>query len=160
MNSVVAFALKNRFLVILAFLGMIGAGLFAFAQLNIEAYPDPVPPMVDIITQSPGQSAEEIERYITIPIEVGVSALPYLTSIRTISLFGLSDVKLQFTYDFTYLQAEQQVLNRLGQISQLPNGAQPTNRTEDPAGLGAAAAVPGGARGHRRDRMGRQDEDL
>ncbi|HEX9462356.1 MAG TPA: CusA/CzcA family heavy metal efflux RND transporter, partial [Alphaproteobacteria bacterium] len=134
MNSVVAFALKNRFLVILAFLGMIGAGLFAFAQLNIEAYPDPVPPMVDIITQSPGQSAEEIERYITIPIEVGVSALPYLTSIRTISLFGLSDVKLQFTYDFTYLQAEQQVLNRLGQISQLPNGAQPTISPTSPIG--------------------------
>src|SRR5258708_28048620 len=113
---------------------MIGAGLFAVAQLNIQAYPDPVPPTVAIITQSPGQPAEEIERYITIPIEVGVSALPYLTSIRTISLFGLSDVKLQFTYDFTYLQAEQQVLNRLGQISQLPNGAQPTISPTSPIG--------------------------
>jgi cobalt-zinc-cadmium resistance protein CzcA len=65
--------------------------------LNIEAYPDPVPPLVDIVTQNPGQSAEEIERYITIPIEVGVATAPYLSAMRTISLFGLSDVKLQFT---------------------------------------------------------------
>ncbi len=134
MTSIVAFALKNRFLVILGFLALIGAGLFAFTQLNIEAYPDPVPPMVDIITQSPGQSAEEIERYITIPIEVQVSALPYLTAIRTISLFGLSDVKLQFTYDFTYLEAEQQVLNRLSQLPSLPNGAQPTISPTSPIG--------------------------
>ena len=134
MTAIVAFALKNRFLVILGFITMIGAGLFAFSQLNIEAYPDPVPPMVDVITQSPGQSAEEIERYITIPIEIGVSALPYLTAIRTISLFGLSDVKLQFTYDFTYLEAEQQVLNRLSQLPQLPNGALPTISPTSPIG--------------------------
>jgi cobalt-zinc-cadmium resistance protein CzcA len=134
MTAIVAFALKNRFLVILGFVTMIGAGLFAFSQLNIEAYPDPVPPMVDVITQSPGQSAEEIERYITIPIEIGVSALPYLTAIRTISLFGLSDVKLQFTYDFTYLEAEQQVLNRLSQLPQLPNGALPQISPTSPIG--------------------------
>jgi len=134
MNAVVAFALKNKFLVILSFAGMIAAGMFAFSQLNIEAYPDPVPPMVDIITQSPGQSATEMERYVTIPIEVGVSALPYLTSIRTISLFGLSDVKLQFTYDFTYIQAEQQVLNRLGQLGPLANNAQPTISPTSPVG--------------------------
>ena len=134
MTAVVAFALKNRFLVILGFLTLIAAGLFAFTRLNIEAYPDPVPPMVDVITQSTGQSAEEIERYITIPIEIGVSALPNLTAIRTISLFGLSDVKLQFTYDFTYLQAEQQVLNRLSQLGSLPNGAQPTISPDSPIG--------------------------
>ena len=134
MTSIVAFALKNRFLVILGFITMIVAGLFAFTQLNIEAYPDPVPPMVDVITQSPGLSAEEIERYITIPIEIGVSALPYLTAIRTISLFGLSDVKLQFTYDFTYLEAEQQVLNRLSQLPQLPNGALPQISPTSPIG--------------------------
>jgi len=67
-------------------------GVVRFARLNIEAYPDPVPPLVDVITQSPGQSAEEIERYITIPIEVGMAGIPNVTAIRTISLFGLSDV--------------------------------------------------------------------
>ncbi|MFM9625926.1 hypothetical protein ACKI14_50160, partial [Streptomyces turgidiscabies] len=67
-----------------------------------------------------------MERYITIPIEVGVASSPYLKSIRTISLFGLSDVKLQFTYDLTYEQAEQKILNRLSQLPQLPNQAQPS----------------------------------
>jgi len=63
---------------------------------DIEAYPDPVPPLVDVITQNPGQSSEEIERYITVPIEIQMAGLPYVQAIRTISLFGLSDVKVQF----------------------------------------------------------------
>ena len=79
------------------------AGAIGFARLNIEAYPDPVPPLVDVIAQSTGQSAEEMERYITIPIEIQMAGIPHVTAIRTISLFGLSDVKLQFTYDFTYI---------------------------------------------------------
>src|SRR6266852_2863887 len=124
MHAIVAAALKQRVLVlILAAVMMIG-GVFAYQQLNIEAYPDPVPPLVDIITQNPGQSAEEIERYITIPLEVQLAGIPHLTAMRTISLFGLSDVKLQFTYDFTYEEAEQKVLNRLAQLPPLPNNAQ------------------------------------
>ena len=75
-----------------------------------------MPPLVDIVTQSAGQSAEEIERYVTIPIEVQMAGIPHVTSVRTISLFGLSDVKVQFTYDFTYDQAEQWVTNRLAQL--------------------------------------------
>ncbi|WP_163779164.1 efflux RND transporter permease subunit, partial [Proteus mirabilis] len=67
----------------------------------IEAYPDPVPPAVEIVTQNTGISAEEIERSITIPIEVGMAGIPHITSVRTISLFGLSDVKIQFSYDYT-----------------------------------------------------------
>ncbi len=106
----------------------------SFARLNIEAYPDPVPPLVDIVTQNPGQSAEEIERYITIPIEVGVATAPYLSAMRTISLFGLSDVKLQFTYDLTYEEAEQKVLNRLSQLPPLQNQAQPTISPWSPTG--------------------------
>src|ERR1041384_4555301 len=99
MNAVVAFALKHRVLMVVLFVMMLAGGIMAFRELNIEAYPDPTPPMVDVITQSPGLSAEEIERYITIPIEVNVATAPHLTAIRTISLFGLSDVKLQFTFD-------------------------------------------------------------
>src|ERR1700687_4158237 len=106
MNAIIGFALRQRVLVIVLFLEMLGAGFIAFTKLNIEPYPDPVPPLVDVITQSPGQSAEEMERYITIPIEVQMAGIPHVTAIRTISLFGLSDVKLQFTYDFTYEQAE------------------------------------------------------
>ena len=126
MNAIIGYALKFRALVVVLFGLLLLAGTIAFARLNIKSYPDPVPPLVDVITQSAGQSAEEIERYITIPIEGSVSSVPYLKVMRTISLFGLSDVKLQFTYDLTYEEAEQKVLNRLSQLPPLPNQAQPT----------------------------------
>jgi multidrug efflux pump subunit AcrB len=90
--------------------------------------------MVDVVTQSPGLSAEEIERYITIPIETQTAGLRNLTSIRTISLYGLSDVKLQFSFDLTYEQALQLVLNRLSQVPPLPNGAQPQISPVSPIG--------------------------
>ena len=113
---------------------LFAAGIFSFAKLNIEAYPDPVPPLVDIVTQSTGQSAEEIERYITIPLEIQLAGIPHVTTVRTISLFGLSDVKVQFTYDISYKDAEQQVINRLSQLAPLPNGAIPGISPESPIG--------------------------
>ena len=134
MNSIVNFALKARVLVVLLLLALFAAGIASFLKLNIEAYPDPVPPMVEIITQSSGQSAEEMERYITIPIEIQLAGIKNVTSIRTISLFGLSDVKIQFTYDYTYEQAEQKIINQLSQLSPLPNGAQPSISPESPIG--------------------------
>ncbi|HLG87527.1 MAG TPA: efflux RND transporter permease subunit, partial [Alphaproteobacteria bacterium] len=134
MNAVVAFALRQRILIVVMLVALIGGGIVSFLRLNIEAYPDPVPPLVEVVTQTPGQSAEEIERYITIPIEIQMAGIPHVTAIRTISLFGLSDVKIQFTYDFTYDQAEQWVINRLSQLSPLPNGAQPQISPESPIG--------------------------
>ena len=119
MNAVVAFALRQRVLMVVMLVAMLGAGIAGFLNLNIEAYPDPVPPLVDVVTQSTGQSAEEIERYITIPLEIQMAGIPNVHTIRTISLFGLSDVKVQFTYDFTYQQAEQWVTNRLSQLAAL-----------------------------------------
>src|SRR6185437_7607170 len=116
MDRLVSLAVERRFLMLGLFIAVIVGGLVAFQQLNIEAYPDPTPPMVDIVTQSAGLSAEEIERYITIPIETNVAALPHLNTIRTISLYGLSDVKLQFTFDYTYEEALQQVINRLSSL--------------------------------------------
>src|SRR5438105_15933183 len=102
MNALIAFALRQRVLILALFIMTFFGGIMAFRELNIEAYPDPTPPMVDVITQSPGLSAEEIERYITIPIETQTSGLRGLTSLRTISLYGLSDVKLQFSFDLPY----------------------------------------------------------
>jgi heavy metal efflux system protein len=134
MNAIIAFSLRMRALMVAFFVLVMIAGGAAFTQLNIEAYPDPVPPLVDIITQNPGQSAEEIERYITIPIEIGVATAPYLSAMRSISLFGLSDLKLQFTYDLTYEEAEQKVLNRLSQLPALQNQAQPTISPWSPTG--------------------------
>ncbi|MGC2031578.1 MAG: CusA/CzcA family heavy metal efflux RND transporter [Steroidobacteraceae bacterium] len=134
MNSIVTFALRQRVLMVVMLLMMLGAGIASFLGLNIEAYPDPVPPLVDVVTQSTGQSAEEIERYITIPLEIQMAGIPNVQAIRTISLFGLSDVKVQFTYDFTYSQAEQWVTNRLSQLGALPNGAQPQISPTSPIG--------------------------
>src|SRR5438067_2351449 len=134
MDRLVAIAVSRRYLMVgLLAVVMIG-GLIAFNQLNIEAYPDPTPPMVDIVTQSPGLSSEEIERYITIPIETQVAGIKNLRTIRTISLYGLSDVKLQFSFDYTYEEALQQVLNRLSQLAPLPGSAQPTISPLSPTG--------------------------
>src|SRR4051812_35467913 len=134
MHAIVAAALKQRILVIILAATLAIGGMFAYRTLNIEAYPDPVPPLVDIITQNPGQSSEEVERYITVPIEIQMAGIPYVQAIRTISLFGLSDVKVQFTYDVTYQQASQYVINRLSQLGNLPNGAQPVLSPTSPIG--------------------------
>src|ERR1700704_629627 len=125
MDRLVAIAVSRRYLMVGLFVAVLIGGLIAFKQLNIEAYPDPTPPMVDIVTQSPGLSAAEIERYITIPIETQVAGIKNLRTIRTISLYGLSDVKLQFSFDYTYDEALQQVLNRLSQLAPLPGSVQP-----------------------------------
>src|SRR5438270_330853 len=125
MDRLVAIAITRRYLMVGLFAVVMIGGLIAFKQLNIEAYPDPTPPMVDVVTQSPGLSSEEIERYITIPIETQVAGIKNLRTIRTISLYGLSDVKLQFSFDYTYDAALQQVLNRLSQLAPLPGNVQP-----------------------------------
>src|SRR5690242_4415563 len=134
MDRLVAIAVERRYLMVGLFLAVIFGGLVAFQQLNIEAYPDPTPPMVDVITQSSGLSAEEMERYITIPIEAATSNLKNINTMRSVSLYGLSDVKLQFTFDYTYEEALQQVLNRLAQLPPLPNGAQPQISPISPIG--------------------------
>jgi len=134
MNQVVAFALKQRVVIVLLLALLVGAGIVGFANLNIEAYPDPVPPLIDVITQSPGDSAEDIERYITIPIEIQMSGLPHVSAIRTASMFGLSDTLIQFTYDLSYEQAEQYVINRLSQLPPLKDGVQPRLSYESPIG--------------------------
>src|SRR5437868_7735514 len=134
MNALIAFALKHRVLMLTLCVIVFVGGPLAFRQLTIEAYPAPTPPMVDVITQSPGLSAEEIERYITIPIENQTAAIKNLRVIRTISLYGLSDVKLQFTFDYTYEEALQQVLNRLASLPPLLNNAQPQISPLSPIG--------------------------
>src|SRR2546430_14347178 len=134
MDRLVALAVSRRYLMLGLFAVVMIGGLIAFKQLNIEAYPDPTPPMVDIVTQSPGLSSEEIERYITIPIETQVAGIKNLRTIRTISLYGLSDVKLQFSFDYTYDEALQQVVHRLSQLAPLPGNVQPGVSPPSPIG--------------------------
>jgi cobalt-zinc-cadmium resistance protein CzcA len=134
LRAILEFVLTRRLMVLVVLLVFLGAGVVAFSRLNIEAYPDPSPPMMDIITQNPGQSAEEIERYITIPVEVAVAGMPGLQYVRSISLYGLSSVKVQFSYDTDYQFALQQTLNRINTINNLPNNAQPTISPESAVG--------------------------
>ena len=122
-QRLVAFALRMPVMVGAVAVVIIIAGLASYKQLDIEAYPNPVPPLVEIITQPDGWSAEEVERYVTIPVEIGVAGMPGLDHVRSQSLFGLSDVKCYFQWGTTYAEARQEVINRL-QFIQLPNGIQ------------------------------------
>jgi len=119
----VALALRLPVIVVSVVLGIVVAGIFSYRQLDIEAYPNPVPPLVEVITQPEGWSAEEVERYVTIPLEIGLSGMPGLDHVRSQSLFGLSDVKCYFKWGTEYTQARQEVINRL-QFVQLPAGSQ------------------------------------
>lgn len=122
-EKIVRFVLATPAFAILFALGLVGVGIYSYSQLNIEAYPNPVPPLVEVIAQPPGWSAEETERYVTIPLEVGLSGMPGLDHIRTQSLFGLTDVKCYFKWGTKYEDARQEVINRLGFVP-LPAGIQ------------------------------------
>jgi cobalt-zinc-cadmium resistance protein CzcA len=119
------FALTQRVFVCFVGLLLLGGGLYAFHLLDVVAYPDPSPPMVEVITQYPGWSAEQMERAITLPIEIALQGMPGLTDIRSLSIFGLSDVKVYFAFGTDYFRDRQEVLNRL-QLLTLPQNVQPT----------------------------------
>ena len=124
-EKIVRFVLKAPAFAILLALALTGVGSYSYSQLNIEAYPNPVPPLVEVIAQPPGWSAEETERYVTIPLEVGLSGMPGLDHVRSQSLFGLTDVKCYFKWGTKYEDARQEVINRL-QFVPLPAGVQAT----------------------------------
>src|SRR5215510_10163665 len=124
LRGLIVFCLSRRPLVLTAFAAFIGIGVFAFSAMNIEAYPDPAPPIIEIIAQWPGQSPEEVERYVTIPLEIAVSSTPGLKYIRSNTVFALGFLRLQFEYGRDYYFVRQQVINRLGD-AKLPTGVQP-----------------------------------
>lgn len=124
-NRIVASSLRQRFLIILGTLLLIAGGVWSLNRLPVEAYPDLSPPMVEIITQWPGHAAEEVERLITVPIEVEMNGIPKLTIVRSISLYGLSDVILTFKDGTDRYFARQQVFNRIPDLS-LPAGITPS----------------------------------
>jgi cobalt-zinc-cadmium resistance protein CzcA len=134
-NRIIAFALQQRLLIVLLSLGMAGAGAWAYHVLPMDAYPNLSPRMVEIISQWPGHSAEEIERRITVPLEQGLSAIPGMASKRSISLYGLSDITLTFGYGVDPYFPRQRVFNRLPGIS-LPAGVTPSvSPMSPPSGL-------------------------
>ncbi|HEV3144507.1 MAG TPA: efflux RND transporter permease subunit [Gemmataceae bacterium] len=130
-----SWALGNPLVIILMALALLGVGLFSVINVNVEAYPDPAPAIVEVVAQMPGASAEEVERQVTVPLEVTFAGMPGLKVIRSQSLFGLSDLKMNWNYGYTYEEARQEVINRLATISQpLPPGVTPGISPESPTG--------------------------
>src|SRR5215472_265330 len=124
-QRIVASALRMPVVVFALVIILVVLGLVAYRELDIEAYPNPVPPMVEVITQPEGWSAEESERYVTVPLEIGLAGMRGLDHTRSQSLFGLSDVKCYFEWGNEYDRVRQEVINRI-QFVQLPNGLQST----------------------------------
>jgi cobalt-zinc-cadmium resistance protein CzcA len=124
MKTLVRTILRYRVIALIAMAAWLAAGTWALLRLDIEAYPDPSPPLVDVITQNPSWSAEEMEQQVTVPIETALNGIPSLQYVRSTSLFGLSDVKLYFDFDSDYFRDRQEVLNRLQTIT-LPQNLQP-----------------------------------
>ncbi|HEV7785896.1 MAG TPA: efflux RND transporter permease subunit, partial [Thermoanaerobaculia bacterium] len=124
-HRIVALALRQRFLLALAALLLIGAGIWSFKRLPVDAYPDLSPPIVEVVTQWQGHAAEEVERLITVPVEVEMNGLPGLTVVRSISLYGLSSVRITFQNGTDRYFARQQVFERLPDVA-LPDGVSPS----------------------------------
>ncbi len=133
MRNLVSSLLRYRPMVIVALVAWIVGGFYMFLRLDIEAYPDPSPPLVEVITQNSSWSAEEMERQVTVPIETVLFGIPHLEYVRSAAIFGLSDVKLYFDYDSDYFWDRQEVLNRL-QLVSLPANLSPQLSPESPVG--------------------------
>ena len=132
-NRLVRWAVHSRLLVILLAATLLGYGIYAFRKVNVEAYPDPAPAIVEVVARYPGASAEEVERQVTIPLEVALSGMPGLTITRTQSLFELCHISCQFEYSLDPAQARQEVLNRL-RLADLPAGVTPDISPRSPTG--------------------------
>src|SRR5271163_742824 len=132
---IVSFALSQRFLVVTASIMLMIWGVISFRNLPIDAYPDLSPPHVEIITQWPGHAAEEVERLVSIPIEIEMNGIPRLDSLRSISLYGLSSVQMNFQYNTDPYFVREQAFERVGDAS-VPDGVTPSlSPLYSPSGL-------------------------
>src|SRR5262245_15700846 len=132
-HAIISWSLHNRLIVILGVLGLIGAGTYSAAYLNVEAYPDPTPPLVEVIAQNPRASPEEMERLVARPLEIALNGMPGLEALRSTSIAGLSDIRCQFAYGTDYREARQEVLNRIATVD-LPAGVKPGLSPWSPTG--------------------------
>ena len=124
-HRVVQAALRQRFLVLIFVAAIAVWGAISFQRMPVDAYPDLSPPMVELITQWPGHAAEEMERLVTLPLEVEMNGVPHLVVMRSISLYGLSDIRLTFEEDTDDYFARQVVFERLADVT-LPTGVTPS----------------------------------
>ena len=132
-RKLLEWSVANQFIVVLLALGLSIGGGYAFLHVNVEAYPDPAPAIIEVVAQYPGASAEEVERLVTIPLEVALAGMPGLQYTRSKSLFGLAHLRNQFDYAKDYEQAKQEVINRL-QLANLPAGVTPQISPASPTG--------------------------
>jgi cobalt-zinc-cadmium resistance protein CzcA len=134
-NRIVAVSLRQRLLVLLGAIAIVVVGLWSFKRLPVDAYPDLSPPMVEIITQWPGHAAEEVERLITAPVELQMNGLAGLKVMRSISLYGLSDVTLTFVDGTDNYFARQQVFERVPDVALPPGVSAGVSPLSSPSGL-------------------------
>jgi cobalt-zinc-cadmium resistance protein CzcA len=133
-HKLIHWAVDNALIVLLLAVALVGVGGYAFVHVNVEAYPDPAPAIVEVIAKFPGASAEEVERQVTIPLEVALAGMPGLKYTRSKSLFGLSHLRNQFEYGIDFYKARQEVINRLQFVSDLPDGVSPDISPQSPTG--------------------------
>ncbi|WP_246523731.1 efflux RND transporter permease subunit [Gemmata palustris] len=132
-QKLIGWAVANPLVVMILVTALAVTGGYAFAHVNIEAYPDPAPAIIEVVALYPGASAEEVERQVTVPLEVALAGMPGLETTRSKSLFGLAHVRNQFDYSRDYDQAKQDVLNRLASVN-LPPGVTPQISPASPVG--------------------------
>src|SRR5487761_369233 len=134
-HRLVQFALRQRFLVLVLVVALTVGGSVSFQRMPVDAYPDLSPPMVELITQWPGHASEEVERLITIPLEVEMNGVPHMQVMRSISLYGLSDVRMTFEEGTDDYFARQVVFERIADAA-LPPGIVPSlSPLSSPSGL-------------------------
>jgi cobalt-zinc-cadmium resistance protein CzcA len=132
-RKLIEWAVANPFIVLLSAFALAVGGGVAFMRVNVEAYPDPAPAIIEVVAQYPGASAEEVERQVTVPLELALTGMPGLDSTRSKSLFGLAHLRNQFDYATDFDKAKQEVINRLSQAN-LPNGVTPQISPTSPTG--------------------------
>src|SRR5713226_2339966 len=132
-RSLMALALRERVVVIGIALMLLLAGIYSFSKLDIEAYPDPVQPLVEVLTLPNGLSAEEVEKLVTVPTEYGLAGMRNLKAMRSISLYGLSDIRCYFSWDSDYYWDRVETINRLSFVS-LPQGVTTGISPDNPIG--------------------------
>ena len=123
-SGIVTFSLKNRFFIFFMTLLIIAVGIWSYIKTPLEAFPDVTNTQIIIVTQWNGRSAEEVERFVTVPIEVAMNSVQKKSTLRSISMFGLSVTKIIFDDDVEDFFARQQVNNLLQGVS-LPEGVEP-----------------------------------
>src|SRR5256885_17176482 len=133
-RRLIEWSLNSPLVVVLLSLTIAAIGAYAFVNINVEAYPDPAPAIIEVVAQWPGASAEEMERQVTIPLEITLAGMPGLKTTLSKSLFGLSHLRNVFHYGHDYDKAKQEVINRLQFVQGLPPGVTPVISPANPIG--------------------------